>query len=93
MQAITNGMRPIHPGEVLREEFLQPMGITAHALAIAPQVPDALAAREQGHEGPERVAVARLDAAEPTHDPGVPCEGSNKASRRSRCAFRRGSSG
>ncbi|WP_029695841.1 HigA family addiction module antitoxin [Comamonas badia] len=39
MQTITNGMRPIHPGEVLREEFLKPMGITAHALANALQVP------------------------------------------------------
>lgn len=39
MTNIINGMRPIHPGEVLREEFLQPMGITAHALAVALQVP------------------------------------------------------
>ena len=39
METITNGMRPIHPGEVLREEFLQPMGLTAHALAMALQVP------------------------------------------------------
>lgn len=29
----TNGMRPIHPGEVLREEFLEPLGITPTALA------------------------------------------------------------
>ncbi len=28
-----NGMRPIHPGEVLREEFLHPFGLTAHAPA------------------------------------------------------------
>ncbi len=34
-----NGMRPIHPGEVLREEFLLPLGLTAHALAMALQVP------------------------------------------------------
>ena len=34
-----NGMRPIHPGEVLREEFLVPLGITAHALAMALHVP------------------------------------------------------
>lgn len=33
MEAIINAMRPIHPGEVLREEFLAPLGITAHALA------------------------------------------------------------
>ena len=39
MTTITNGMRPIHPGEVLREEFLQPMGLTAHALSMALQVP------------------------------------------------------
>lgn len=34
-----NGMRPIHPGEVLREEFLLPYGLNAHALAMALQVP------------------------------------------------------
>lgn len=39
MSPITNGMRPIHPGEILREEFLLPLGITPHALAIALQVP------------------------------------------------------
>ena len=39
MANISNGMRPIHPGEVLREEFLRPMGISAHALAMALQVP------------------------------------------------------
>ncbi len=33
------GMRLIHPGEVLREEFLLPMGLNAHALAMALQVP------------------------------------------------------
>jgi antitoxin HigA-1 len=38
-QAPVNGMRPIHPGEVLREEFLLPMGLSAHALAMALQVP------------------------------------------------------
>ncbi len=32
-------MRPIHPGEVLREEFLDPLGMTAHALAQALRVP------------------------------------------------------
>ena len=38
-QSPVNGMRPIHPGEVLREEFLLPMGLSAHALAMALQVP------------------------------------------------------
>lgn len=32
-------MRAIHPGEVLREEFLIPMKLSAHALAIALHVP------------------------------------------------------
>ncbi len=39
MDASTNGMRPIHPGEVLREEFLLPMGLSAHALSMAMHVP------------------------------------------------------
>ena len=38
-QSPVNGMRPIHPCEVLREEFLLPMGLSAHALAMALQVP------------------------------------------------------
>jgi addiction module HigA family antidote len=33
-----NAMRPIHPGEVLREEFLGPLGLSAHALAQAMRV-------------------------------------------------------
>ena len=35
----TNKMRPIHPGEVLREEFLVPLGMSAHALALELRVP------------------------------------------------------
>lgn len=35
----TNKMRPIHPGEILREEFLAPLGMSAHALAMALRVP------------------------------------------------------
>ena len=34
-----NKMRPIHPGEVLREEFLVPLGVNPHALAMALKVP------------------------------------------------------
>ncbi|TCG08845.1 addiction module antidote protein, HigA family [Paraburkholderia steynii] len=30
---MNNGMRPVHPGEVLREEFLAPLGMTAAELA------------------------------------------------------------
>ena len=34
-----NGMRPVHPGEVLREDFLLPLGMSANALAKALNVP------------------------------------------------------
>ncbi len=30
---------PMHPGEILREEFMVPNGISAHALALALRVP------------------------------------------------------
>jgi antitoxin HigA-1 len=36
---VKNGMRPIHPGEILREEFMIPLGLSANALAIALRVP------------------------------------------------------
>ena len=30
---------PLHPGEVLREEFMQPLGLTGYAIAKACRVP------------------------------------------------------
>jgi len=36
--AIRNGMRPVHPGEVLREDFLKPLDMSANALAKALKV-------------------------------------------------------
>lgn len=36
---VINKMRPIHPGEILREEFLVPLGMSANALALALHVP------------------------------------------------------
>jgi addiction module HigA family antidote len=32
---VRNGMRPIHPGEILREEYMLPLGLSANALARA----------------------------------------------------------
>lgn len=32
-------MPPMHPGEVLREEFLEPLGLTPYALAQALDIP------------------------------------------------------
>ena len=36
---IKNGLRPIHPGEILREEFLEPLAMSANALSLALHVP------------------------------------------------------
>lgn len=37
--AFKNGMRPVHPGEVLREEYLIPLEMSVNALAKALGVP------------------------------------------------------
>lgn len=34
-----NKIRPVHPGEILREEYLAPLRMSAHALAMALHVP------------------------------------------------------
>lgn len=36
---IVNKMRPIHPGEILREEYVLPLGLSANRLAIELRVP------------------------------------------------------
>ena len=36
---VKNNMRPIHPGEILKEEFLIPLHMNAHALSMALHVP------------------------------------------------------
>ena len=35
----TTRIGPIHPGEILAEEFLAPLGVTQHKLAVAIGVP------------------------------------------------------
>ncbi len=37
--ASKNGLRPVHPGEVLREDYLKPLGMSANALSQALKVP------------------------------------------------------
>jgi antitoxin HigA-1 len=34
-----NGMRPVHPGEILREDYLLPLDMSVNALAKALRVP------------------------------------------------------
>jgi antitoxin HigA-1 len=37
--AKSDRLPPIHPGEILREEFLAPLGMSAHELSVALRVP------------------------------------------------------
>ena len=37
--ALKSGMRPVHPGEILKEDFLKPSGLSVNALAKALHVP------------------------------------------------------
>lgn len=39
MARLVNRMRPVHPGEVLREDYLVPLGLSVNALAVALGVP------------------------------------------------------
>jgi antitoxin HigA-1 len=39
MNRPVNRMRPVHPGEVLREEYLMPLGLSVNALSVALGVP------------------------------------------------------
>jgi len=34
-----SGMRPVHPGEILRQDYLEPLGLSANALSKALHVP------------------------------------------------------
>ena len=36
---LKSGMRPVHPGEILREDYLVPLNMSANALAKALHVP------------------------------------------------------
>ena len=39
MTRVINRMRAVHPGEILREEYLVPLGLSVNALALALSVP------------------------------------------------------
>lgn len=34
-----NGMRPVHPGEILLEDYIKPMGVSVRSVALALKVP------------------------------------------------------
>jgi len=39
MARLVKPMRPVHPGEVLREDYLVPLGLSVNALSVALGVP------------------------------------------------------
>jgi antitoxin HigA-1 len=62
--------KPIHPGEIFREEFMAPLGLNAHKLALAlylpaPSIYDIL--KEERGNSPE-MALRRGYAFGPTPD-------------------------
>ncbi len=58
------GLKPLHPGEMLREEFLIPLGMTAQMLAREIKVPErrviAIVKEKKGLDGEMCVRLARF---------------------------------
>jgi addiction module HigA family antidote len=54
---------PVHPGEILHEEFLKPLGMTINALALALRVPSnriyAIVQGDRGVSGDSALRLAR----------------------------------
>jgi antitoxin HigA-1 len=59
----------VHPGEVLREEFLKPLGLSVHALALALRVPatriGAITKGERSVTGDTALRLARFFGTSP----------------------------
>ena len=61
-----------HPGEVLREEFMKPLGLSANALAMALRVPATRIGAIIRHDHPRAVSAdTALRLALPRHHAGV----------------------
>ena len=57
-----NGMRPVHPGEVLLEDYIKPMGVSVRAVAIALHVPySRLSEITKGERGVTADTALRLE--------------------------------
>jgi addiction module HigA family antidote len=66
---IVASLPPLHPGEVLREEFLKPMGLTPYAVAKACGVPrtriERIAREELGITADTALRLGRFFGIEP----------------------------
>jgi antitoxin HigA-1 len=64
-----NGMRPVHPGEILREDVLDELGMSANALAKALDVPanriTAILSGERGITADTALRLARYLGSSP----------------------------
>ncbi len=57
-----NGMRPVHPGEVLLEDYIKPMGVSVRAVAMALHVPySRLSEIVKGERGVSADTALRLE--------------------------------
>jgi len=57
-----NGMRPVHPGEILLEDYIKPMGVSVRAVAIALHVPySRLSEITKGERGVTADTALRLE--------------------------------
>jgi len=57
-----NGMRPIHPGEILLEDYIKPMGVSVRAAAMALHVPySRLSEITKGRRGVPADTALRLE--------------------------------
>lgn len=57
-----NGMRPVHPGEVLVEDYIKPMGVSVRAVALALCVPySRLSEITKGERGVTADTALRLE--------------------------------
>src|SRR5512136_2418417 len=60
---VKNGMRPIHPGEILREEYMVPLGLSANALArvlgVTPARINAIVRERRGSTADTALHLAR----------------------------------
>jgi len=60
---IKNAMRPVHPGEILRDEYMVPLGLSANALArslgVAPARINEIVRQRRGITGDTALRLAR----------------------------------
>jgi addiction module HigA family antidote len=57
-----NGMRPVHPGAVLLEDYIKPMGVSVRAVALALHVPySRLSSITKGRRGVTADTALRLE--------------------------------